>query len=494
MPRRTKIVCTLGPETATEERIEALIRAGMDVARLNFSHGTQDEHAATIARVRTLAERLDRPVAILQDLQGPKIRTGTLEGGRAVTLRDGQRFTLTTEPFAGTAERVNTTYAALPSDVRPGDTILLSDGAIELRVVRTDGADVTCGVVHGGTLAEHQGINLPGVAVSAPALTVKDRADLVFGVRQRVDYIALSFVRQPEDVREAKRLISDAMREQPELEGPRPEGLHPSAYAAETTIPVIAKLEKPEAIEHLDAILEVADGVMVARGDLGVEMSLERVPLVQKRIIARANALGLPVITATQMLESMIHNPRPTRAEASDVANAILDGTDAVMLSGETAVGEYPIEAVRVMVRIAEQTEGHWPSTPAGPTGGHITMSHAVSKAACTLAEQARSQLIVVFTRTGASAQLMSKERPEAAIMAYTPFETVYRRLALWWGVTPKRSALMGNTEALIAWVDAQLRAEGAARAGEDVVVMGGMPIAGRARTNFVKLHQIGEQ
>ncbi|HEX8035068.1 MAG TPA: pyruvate kinase [Ktedonobacterales bacterium] len=491
--RRTKIVCTLGPATQSEERIEALIRAGMDVARINFSHGTQEEHAATIASVRSVAERLDRPIAILQDLQGPKIRTGSLQGGAAVTLVDGQRLTITTKPIMGSAEAVSTTYAALPKDVKPGNTILLSDGSIELRVVSVDGEDVICEVVHGGQLAEHQGINLPGVAVSAPALTDKDRADLIFGVRQGVDYIALSFVRQPDDVRQAKALIAQVMHAMEAAPEKRLEGMRPSVHAQDMTIPVIAKLEKPEAIERLDEILKAADGVMVARGDLGVEMPLERVPIVQKRIIARANALELPVITATQMLESMIHNPRPTRAEASDVANAILDGTDAVMLSGETAVGAYPIEAVQVIVRIALETEGHWPGTPPEPRG-HSTPVQAVSAAASTLANQAHAAVIAVFTRTGASARLISKERPAATIVAYTPFERVYRELALWWGVTPRRSELLGTTEELIAWVGANLRKEGLASKGEEIVIMGGMPVAGRARTNFVKLHRLGDE
>ncbi len=492
--RRTKIVCTLGPATSSEASIEALIQAGMNVARVNFSHGTQDEHAATIARVRAVAARLGVPIAILQDLQGPKIRTGSLVDGNPVRLADDQSFTITTQPVAGTGARVSTTYDSLPSDVRRGDRILLSDGAIELRVEAVDGAEVRCRVVHGGMLAEHQGINLPGVAVSAAALTEKDRADLIFGVHHRVDFIALSFVRQADDILEAKRLIAAAVRSAPGPSDPRPEGLHASAYEEDNRVPVIAKLEKPEALARLDAILEAADGVMVARGDLGVEMPLEQVPVAQKRIIARANELGLPVITATQMLESMIHSPRPTRAEASDVANAILDGTDAVMLSGETAVGAYPVEAVRVMARIAEQTEGHWPARVA-PLGHaeHVTLSHAVSMAARTLAERAEAPLIVVFTRTGASARLISRERPGAAIVAYTPFESIYRRLALWWGVTPRRSELLGTTEELIAWVDRRLQAEGLAQPGDDIVIMGGTPIAGRARTNFVKLQHVGE-
>jgi pyruvate kinase len=461
----------------------------MNVARINCSHGTQAEHAATIARVRAASERLSMPVAILADLQGPKIRTGALAGGTPVLLENGRPFTLTTEPTAGTADGVSTSYAALPRDVKPGDRILLADGAIELRVQATTDALVTCTVVHGGWLAEHQGINLPGVPISAPALTEKDRADLAFLVRQKVDFIAQSFVRHPSDIREAKELIAGELAEA-SPEAPL-EGYHPSAYAAERTIPIIAKLEKPEAIERLDAILEVADGVMVARGDLGVEMPLEEVPLVQKRIIGQANTAGLPVITATQMLESMIHSPRPTRAEASDVANAILDGTDALMLSGETAVGEYPEEAVAVMVRIAQVTERQYLSADRLHAVG--TSRHAVSAAAHTLADQAHAALIAVFTRTGMTAQLISKERPEAPIVAFTPFDTVYRRLALWWGVTPHQSRLDGSTEQLIRWVDRHLQDEGLAAEGTSVVIVGGMPIAGRARTNFIKLHSIGE-
>ncbi|HEX5159903.1 MAG TPA: pyruvate kinase [Ktedonobacterales bacterium] len=492
--RHTKIVCTLGPATSTEERVEALMRAGMDVARINFSHGTHDQHAATIARVRTVAARLNRPVAILQDLQGPKIRTGALEGGRPIFLTDGHRFVLTARPITGTGKIVSTTYTDLPKDVKRGDTILLSDGAIELRVTGVVKQDVITEVVHGGSLAEHQGINLPGVAVSAPALTEKDRADLVFGVEQGVDYIALSFVRRPEDVAEAKELVEETVRGLPEPCAPSPRELHPSAYAAERTIPVIAKLEKPEALQALDAILKVADGVMVARGDLGVEMPLERVPTIQKEIIAKANACGLPVITATQMLESMIEHARPTRAEASDVANAILDGTDAVMLSAETAVGKYPVEAVQVMARIACESEPYCKHGPFEHHNEPRTHAHAVASAAHILAREAGAHLIAAFTRTGTSAHLISKERPVVPVVAYTPFEQVYRRLALWWGVMPRRSELLGTTEQLIAWVDEQLQEEGLVHRGDEAVIMGGMPVAGRARTNFVKLQHIGDE
>jgi len=481
--RRTKIVCTLGPATESEERIEALIRAGMDVARLNFSHGTHDNHADVIARVRSISARLNRPVAILQDLQGPKIRTGALEGGGPVELVAGEYLVITTQPIDGTSQRIATTYADLPSDVREGDHILLSDGALELIVDRVEGTDITTRVLRGGLLAEHQGINLPGVHVSAPALTPKDRADLAFGVAQGVDYIALSFVRTPDDVREAKRLVSEHIRQSLSTTGDSGNGLD--------EIPIIAKLERPEAIEHLDAILEAADGVMVARGDLGVEMSLEDVPLVQKHVISRANDLGIPVITATQMLESMMTHAQPTRAEVSDVANAILDGTDAIMLSGETAVGQYPVAAVEMMARIALATERDLAPRTVAPPAGCSSLPQAVSGAARTLAERAEASTIAVFTRSGRSAYLISKERPAATIVAYTPHQHVLRRLNLWWGVLPRISALIGNTEDLINWVEEQLLIEGLARSGERVVVMGGMPVAGEAQTNFVKVDQL---
>jgi pyruvate kinase len=309
--RRTKIVSTIGPATSSEEQLERLMQAGMNVARLNFSHGTQDEHAIVIERIRAISTRLAWSVAILQDLQGPKIRTGTLQGGQPVKLVDGSNVIITTRPILGDAQTISTTYKDLPQDVKAGDRILLDDGLIELRVLGSNGIDVQCLVVHGGLLNEHKGINLPGVAVSAPALTEKDREDLKFGLVHGVDYVALSFVRKPEDVLEAKQFIRENLT-------------HRRSKSADAPPPLIAKLEKPEAIARLDEILDVVDGVMVARGDLGVEMAPEKVPMIQKRIIARCNDLGLPVITATQMLESMITNPRPTRAEASDVANTIL--------------------------------------------------------------------------------------------------------------------------------------------------------------------------
>src|SRR6266567_2837200 len=477
--RRTKIVCTIGPATNSEERLEQLMRAGMNVARLNFSHGTHSDHAIAIDRIRAISARLGWPIAILQDLQGPKIRTGELEGGQPVKLDDGAEITITTRPVVGNAQTIATTYTPLPQDVKVGDRILLDDGLLELRVLNSNATDVECQVVHGGMLKEHKGIKLPGVHVSAPALTEKDREDLRFGVMHDVDYVALSFVRQPEDVLEAKYLIRQFQVERGEKEQAK-------------TLPLIAKLEKPEAVAHLDQILDVVDGVMVARGDLGVEMPPEKVPLIQKRIIARCNDLGLPVITATQMLESMITNPRPTRAEASDVANAILDGTDAVMLSGETAVGAYPIEAVGMMVRIALETESSELMT-LRPQCKQLNQAHAVSHAARALSEEASVQSIVVFTRSGASAHLISKDRPRTHILAYTPSERVYRQLALWWGVWHYQIEMYGTTEELIAVVEQRLLQDKLVQLGEHVVIMGGLPIASQARTNFVKLHRVGD-
>jgi len=476
--RRTKIVCTIGPATSSEARLEQLMQAGMNVARLNFSHGTHQEHKQVIERVRTISSRLDCAVAILQDLQGPKIRVGALQDGKPVTLVDGTQVTITTSDIVGTGHVISTTYKALPQDVKVGDRILLDDGLLELRVVSANETDVQCLVVRGGVLGEHKGINLPGVAVSSPALTEKDRDDLRFGIARGVDYVALSFVRRAEDVREAKELIHQYSRE---------------CYGEESwDVPLIAKIEKPEAVEHLDDILAVADGVMVARGDLGVEMPQEKVPLIQKRIITQCNELGLPVITATQMLESMVTNPRPTRAEVNDVSNSVLDGTDSLMLSAETSVGAFPIEAVQMMARIALETEAAY-HTSVRPIHKHRSLAHAVSHAARALAEDTNVQDIVVFTRSGNTARLISKDRPRVPILAYTPSEHVYHQLALWWGVWPYRMSMQGTTEELIALAEQRLQNGKLVQHGEHVVIMGGMPIASQAGTNFVKLHRVGD-
>ncbi|HKC76452.1 MAG TPA: pyruvate kinase [Chloroflexota bacterium] len=467
--RRAKIVGTIGPTSCAEEQLAALLRAGLDAARLNMAHGTHDQHAAVVADVRRLAREMDRAVALLFDLQGPKIRTGSLAGG-PVALVEGAPFTITTRPVPGDAHAVSTTYAPLPHDVVVGDTILLADGLLELQVLGTTVTDVLCRVVHGGFLHEHKGINLPGVCISAPALTLKDEADLAFGIAQGVDYIALSFVRQAADVLQAKALLAQRG----------------------AAIPVIAKLEKPEALEHLDEILAVADGVMIARGDLGVESPLEGVPLIQKDIILRANRAGVLVITATQMLESMIAHPRPTRAEASDVANAVLDGTDAVMLSQETAMGQYPVAAVETMARIVVEAERE-SRRPVHALDQVQEHAHALARAAAALAAHTPVRALVVFTQSGFSARLVSKERPAVPILAFTPDRSVYDQLALWWGVTPKLCAFRRTIDEQLTVLQDALLSGGHAVCDDTVIIMGSLPVLEGGRTNFLKLHRIDD-
>ncbi len=500
--RRTKIVATLGPATDSEARIRELIEAGLDVVRLNFSHGTHEEHAARIARVRAMAEAVGKPVAILLDLQGPKIRTGPLKDDRPVLLQDGAPFTITTEPIEGDARRVSTTYAGLPGDVHAGDRILLSDGTIELQVAGVHGNDVVTQVVQGGALREHQGINLPGTAVNISAITEKDRQDLAFGLEQGVDFVAMSFVRRADDVRELKELIA--------------------AHGHAT--PVVAKIEKPQALNELDAIMEITDAVMVARGDLGVEMPPERVPLAQKDIIQAAMEHDVTVITATQMLESMINNPRPTRAEASDVANAIFDGTDAIMLSGETAVGKFPVDAVRMMHRIAVTTEQsprfvermeelaqiearRWaqlatalererlesPDDAIAPPAPltRADSSRAISRAARAISRSLNVAAIVAFTQSGFTARLVSKDRPPVPIYGLTPDPAVARRMALYWGVTPLLCPPMDRLEELTDYMAQVLLDNHCVRPGDRVVMTGGHPLATRGPTNFIKIVNI---
>lgn len=474
--RHTKIVATLGPATDAPGMLPQLLRCGLDVVRLNFSHGTQEEHAERIAAVRTEAQKKDRAVAVLMDLQGPKMRTGSLEDGAAVELVAGEHFTLTTNDIIGTKERVSTTYELLPADVRVDGSILLSDGLIELRVLHTTGTDVECEVIHGGILEEHQGINLPGTQVSAPAVTKKDIDDLHFGLKHDVDYVAISFVRSASDVRRVKNLIAQS-------------GKH---------TPVVAKIERPEAVEALDEILDVADGVMVARGDLGVEMPTAQVPLLQKQIIEAANRRGIVVITATQMLESMIYNPRPTRAEASDVANAIIDGTDAVMLSGETAKGDYPLEAVHTMGLIAEATEQSGRHAEGGvikpaPSADFDIAPYAIGTAAGAMVNALPVKAIVVFTQSGSTARLVSHQRPLVPVLAFTPSEIVYRQLALLWGVKPILCPPTDSLEKFEEKARGTLLANDYARPGDIVVMTGGYPIARRGATNFLKIVEILE-
>jgi pyruvate kinase len=468
--RHSKIVCTIGPVTRTPRMIRKLIDAGMDVARLNFSHGTHEEHAENIVALREAATLMKKPIAILADLQGPKIRTGALAGGGSVALRTGQKFVITTAKVLGDSTRVNTTFRPLPHEVKPADRILLSDGLIEMRVERVRGREVHCQVVNGGILGEHKGINLPGVQLHVPALTEKDRADLRFALKQGVDYIAVSFVRRAEDVVLAKSLIRRVKRD----------------------TPVIAKLEKPEAIENLEEILRVSDGVMVARGDLGVEMNPERVPVVQKNIIARAREFRRPVITATQMLESMTENPRPTRAEASDVANAIFDGSDAVMLSAETATGGYPVEAVSMMARIIEQAEESIHEYPRPATQERLKVPETVAELVCHASRELHMKLIAVFTHSGFTARLVSRYRPLVPIVAFSPEAHTRRRMALLWGVTSRSISDIRKIDGLAMIAEKRLMEERLVRKGDVIGIVAGTPMGIRGTTNFMKFHVIG--
>jgi pyruvate kinase len=469
--RHSKIVCTIGPASCSPKIIERLLRAGMDVARLNFSHGSHQDHAQNIATLRKLALELEKPIAIMADLQGPKIRTGVLASGTPVILRAGQKFTITTAKILGDSTRVNTTFLPLPREVKRGARILLSDGLIELRVQQVRGREVICVVVNGGALGEHKGINLPGVQLRVPALTPKDRQDLRFALKQGVNYIAVSFVRRPEDVLMAKSLIRGAGFD----------------------TPVIAKLEKPEAIENLDAILRAADGVMVARGDLGVEMNPERVPVVQKMIISRAREFRRPVITATQMLESMTENPRPTRAEASDVANAIFDGSDAVMLSAETASGKYPVEAVSMMARIIEEAESSIREFPQpSSVQEKLKVAESVAELVCHASRELHMKLIAVFTHSGFTARLVSRYRPLVPIIAFSPVAETRRRMALIWGVLPRNISNVRKIDGLASVAEKRLLEEKLVRNGDVIGIVAGTPMGIRGTTNFMKFHVIG--
>jgi pyruvate kinase len=417
-PRRTKIVATIGPATSSPEVLRALIEAGATTLRLNFSHGSYADHQRSIRLIRQTAFELDQPVGILQDLQGPKIRLGKFETG-SIQLSKGDRFTLTNYPIVGNQQISCVTYDHLAEEVPVGATILLDDGRVEMRVEEVNRAtkELHCRVVVDGVLSNNKGVNFPGVYLSIKALTEKDRKDLIFGLAQGVDWVALSFVRNPQDVLEVKELISIAGRQ----------------------VPVIAKIEKHEAIDQMEAILPLCDGVMIARGDLGVELPAEEVPILQKRLIVTANRLGIPIITATQMLDSMVHSPRPTRAEVSDVANAILDGTDAVMLSNETAVGKYPVEAVATMARIAIRTEQEQElaATPPSMRDTRRSIPNAISQAVGQIAEQLGAAAIMTLTKTGSTARNVSKFRPQIPILAVTPHVDVARQLQLVWGVKP---------------------------------------------------------
>jgi pyruvate kinase len=468
--RATKIVATLGPSTDADAVMRALFEAGVDVFRLNASHGTQDDHARRIKKVRELEAEFKRHSGILLDLQGPKIRLGTFKDGPQF-LKDESVFTITTERVEGTADIASTSYPDFARDVKTGDSVLLADGALHLQVIESDGVAARCRVVHGGMISDRKGINLPGVKVSTPSLSKKDVADAHFGVEQGVDFLALSFVRQARDVLRLRHLLEDAEAKQP----------------------IIAKIEKPEGWQNLDSILEECDGVMVARGDLGVEMALEKVPAIQKTIIEKARARGRFVITATQMLESMIESPLPTRAEVSDVANAIHDGTSAVMLSAETSAGKHPIEAVRMMARIACETETSIQQQ--GFLSAWETQAQSIPEiiadAAYHCARTAGVVALAVGTTSGSSARLLARYRPPVPVFAFTSNENVARQLSIVYGVDAIVTSGMTSTDQMLTEMEHLLVSTSRAKPGDNIVFVAGQPVGLRGSTNMLKLHRV---
>ena len=467
---RAKIVCTLGPATSSPEQIRKLVDAGMDVARLNMSHGTHADHERSYQLVREAADATGHGVGVLADLQGPKIRLDTFAEGEAL-LRAGDRFTITTRDVPGDATVCGTTYDGLPGDVRPGDPILVDDGKVRLQVVEVDGSDVVTEVTTGGRVSDHKGLNLPGVPVSVPALSEKDVEDLRFALHLEVDFVALSFVRSAEDVEPVRQVM-------------REEGV---------LVPVIAKIEKPQAIDNLDEIIHAFDAFMVARGDLGVECPLEDVPFLQKDVINRARLNAKPVIVATQMLESMITSPAPTRAEASDVANAVLDGADAVMLSGETSVGEYAIETVATMERIVGATERHGLPHMTALDWAPRTRGGVITKAALEVAQRVEAKFLVAFTQSGDSARRLARYRGNVPILAFTPEAKVRSQLSMTWGVETFKTAPVEHTDEMVRQVDEALLEIGRVKEGDLVVIIAGSPPGIPGSTNALRIHRMGD-
>ena len=468
--RRAKIVCTLGPATSSPERIRELVDAGMDVARLNLSHGTYAEHEEIYRRVRQASDDSGHGVGIFVDLQGPKIRLGRFKEG-STRIQTGQSFTITTREIEGNNEIAPTTYAGLPGDVASGDQILIDDGKVRLRVTEVEDTEVHTQVVTGGRVSDNKGINLPGVAVSVPAMSEKDIEDLRWGLHLSVDFIALSFVRSARDVEDVRKIMDEER----------------------VLLPVIAKIEKPQAIDNLDEVIKAFDGFMVARGDLGVECPLEDVPFLQKRVIEKARRNAKPVIVATQMLESMITNPAPTRAEASDVANAVLDGADAVMLSGETSVGEYPIETVRTMARIISSTESHELHNMAAIDWQPKTRGGVIAKAAAEVADRVGAKYLVAFTQSGDSARRMARYRGKIQVLAFTPEPIVRSQLSLTWGVETFLGHAVDHTDEMVRQVDEQLLQIGRVKEGDLVVIIAGSPPGIPGSTNALRIHRMGD-
>ena len=470
--RRTKIVCTIGPASRSSELIEQLIKEGMDVARLNFSHGSYQEHSLAIRYIREASLKLGKPVAILQDLGGAKIRTGLVQKG-PVLLKEGALFSLTIRHISGNEREVSITYPLLPQKVKKGQTILLADGSLELKVEDATSTDIKCRVIKGGGLTSHKGINLPDSSFEISPLTDKDRKDLLFGIEHKLDFISISFVREAEDILRVRKILKEKEAEE---------------------ISLIAKIEKREALSNIDEIIEVADGIMIARGDLGVEIPLQKVPLAQKEIIKKCNVMGKPVITATQMLESMIDNPRPTRAEATDIANAIFDGTDAIMLSEETAIGRYPLESARIMDKIAVETEKALdyekileersrsvkPATP-----------DAISHATCQIAKDLKTAAIVTFTFSGSTARMVARYRPRVPIIARSPKKSTVKKLTLSWGVYPLKSLEVKDTDDMIQKAKKTALKTGLVHRGEKIVIIAGIPFGIPGTTNLIKVEVI---
>ncbi|MEW6163003.1 MAG: pyruvate kinase [Nitrospirota bacterium] len=466
--RKAKIVCTIGPSSSSKEIIFSLIKNGMDVARLNFSHGDYGFHRRVVEIIKEGSRRYSRPVAILQDLQGIKIRVGSIEAG-AVELKKGRKLLLFPGEGIGNMERIFISYPALLKDAKRGDRILLDDGLIQLHVLGRTREGLITKVVEGGVLRDRKGVNLPGVKISIPSFTEKDEKDLQFGITMGVDYVAISFVREASDVRRVKKWLKDKGQQ----------------------IPIIAKIEKPEALGNIEEILSEVDGVMVARGDLGVEVLPEKVPLIQKGLIDGANKRGKIVITATQMLESMTEHLRPTRAETTDVANAVIDGTDALMLSAETATGKYPVEALKMMDRIIRHTESTKETAPSYIRGN--TFAEATADASCRAAEDIDAKVLIAFTHSGFTAGLLSKFRPKVPIIAYTPDEKIKNRMCLYWGVTPMIMKPPANIDGLIREVERSLIEEGIVKKSDGIVITASSPFSTLVKTNFMKLHRIGE-
>lgn len=465
--RKTKIVCTIGPASESPQILEALIQAGMNVARLNFSHGTHEEHLRKIRTIRQIADRLRQPVAILQDLGGPKIRVGKVKDG-GVDLRRGEEFFLTNQEMMGDEKEVFVSYAPLPDEVKPGDTILLSDGTIELRVLKSDGQKIQCRVMVGGLLTSHKGVNFPTRSILASAFTEKDQQDLFFGIQHGVDLIGLSYVKEAADIRGVKRFLEKKSAD----------------------IPVIAKIERKEALEHIDEILGASDGMMVARGDLGVETPLEKVPNVQKMLIRKANDSGKPVITATQMLRSMVDHTQPTRAEVTDVVNAIYDGTDAIMLSEETASGQFPVEAFRMMAKIAQSAEEEFPHSLflERKTDDGMNVQRAITRAASLLAEEVGAKVVITPTESGSTARWVSKLRPRQPILALSRHISTVRELNLCWGVTPVLVPDWKDTDEMLERSKRIPKELEMASTGEKIVIIAGVPISQPGTTNLIKV------